>query len=143
MSFADPRDLDEQKAELIRVTEEEHYRYIHPKDLERINYYLTTVNIDSTLAFLTNLTLINLRVRLFKRSNLGNGWFELRNIFVLCSPLITIHDSNIAKEKTDTNNSLSIFLFTFSVSHWKPNSGISRPPVQEGETPRRQTNGTY
>ncbi|CAH3998948.1 unnamed protein product [Pieris brassicae] len=42
LSFADPRDPDDQKLELIRVTEEEHYRYIHPKDLERINYYLTT-----------------------------------------------------------------------------------------------------
>ncbi|XP_063362018.1 dynein axonemal heavy chain 3 [Cydia amplana] len=42
LEFEVPRDPDDQKCEMLRITEEEHYRYIHPKDLERINYYLTT-----------------------------------------------------------------------------------------------------
>ncbi|KAI8435550.1 hypothetical protein MSG28_003843 [Choristoneura fumiferana] len=43
LEFELPRDPDQQKEEMLKVTEEEHYRYIHPKDLERINFYLTTV----------------------------------------------------------------------------------------------------
>ncbi|XP_073944942.1 dynein heavy chain 3, axonemal isoform X2 [Choristoneura fumiferana] len=42
LEFELPRDPDQQKEEMLKVTEEEHYRYIHPKDLERINFYLTT-----------------------------------------------------------------------------------------------------
>lgn len=44
LEFELPRDPDQQKLEMLRVTEEEHYRYIHPKDLERIQYYLTIVS---------------------------------------------------------------------------------------------------
>ncbi|XP_053607537.1 dynein axonemal heavy chain 3 [Plodia interpunctella] len=40
LEFELPRDPDQQKLEMLQVTEEEHYRYIHPKDLERIEYYL-------------------------------------------------------------------------------------------------------
>ncbi|KAI8429290.1 hypothetical protein MSG28_007791 [Choristoneura fumiferana] len=43
LEFELPRDPDQQKEEMLKVTEEEHYRYIHPKDLERINFYLTTL----------------------------------------------------------------------------------------------------
>ncbi|CAH0719658.1 unnamed protein product, partial [Brenthis ino] len=42
LEFELPRDPDEQKLQMLKITEEEHYRYIHPKDLERIEYYLTT-----------------------------------------------------------------------------------------------------
>ncbi|XP_047529766.1 dynein axonemal heavy chain 3 [Vanessa atalanta] len=42
LEFELPRDPDDQKDELLKITEEEQYRYIHPKDLERIQYYLTT-----------------------------------------------------------------------------------------------------
>ncbi|KAL0892691.1 hypothetical protein ABMA27_014410 [Loxostege sticticalis] len=42
LEFELPRDPDQQKEEMLKTTEEEHYRYIHPKDLERIQYYLTT-----------------------------------------------------------------------------------------------------
>ncbi|KAG6455707.1 hypothetical protein O3G_MSEX009350 [Manduca sexta] len=42
LEFELPRDPDQQKYEMLRVTEEEQYRPIHPKDLERIQYYLTT-----------------------------------------------------------------------------------------------------
>ncbi|XP_045448983.1 dynein axonemal heavy chain 3 [Melitaea cinxia] len=42
LEFELPRDPDEQKLELLKITEKEHYRYIHPKELERIQYYLTT-----------------------------------------------------------------------------------------------------
>ncbi|XP_068632055.1 dynein axonemal heavy chain 3 [Battus philenor] len=42
LSFELPRDPDDQKEEMIKTAEEEHYKYIHPKDLERIQYYLTT-----------------------------------------------------------------------------------------------------
>lgn len=44
LEFELPRDPDVQKEEMLKITEEEHYRYIHPKDLERIQYYLTTVS---------------------------------------------------------------------------------------------------
>ncbi|XP_050671120.1 dynein axonemal heavy chain 3 isoform X2 [Leptidea sinapis] len=42
LSFELPRDPDQQKAEMIKITEEEHYRVLTPKELERIQYYLTT-----------------------------------------------------------------------------------------------------
>ncbi|XP_039753870.1 dynein heavy chain 3, axonemal [Pararge aegeria] len=42
LEFELPRDPDEQKSQMLKATEQEHYRYIHPKDLERIQYYLTT-----------------------------------------------------------------------------------------------------
>ncbi|XP_049869343.1 dynein axonemal heavy chain 3 [Pectinophora gossypiella] len=42
MEFKEPRDVDDQKVEMLATTEEEHYRFIRPEDLERINYYLTT-----------------------------------------------------------------------------------------------------
>lgn len=45
LEFELPRDPDDQKLELLKITEEEHYRYIHPKEIERIQYYLTTVTI--------------------------------------------------------------------------------------------------
>ncbi|CAH2242148.1 jg1052 [Pararge aegeria aegeria] len=43
LEFELPRDPDEQKSQMLKATEQEHYRYIHPKDLERIQYYLTTI----------------------------------------------------------------------------------------------------
>lgn len=43
-AFEEPRDPDEQKAQMLKITEAEHYRFIHPCDLERIDYYLTTVS---------------------------------------------------------------------------------------------------
>lgn len=43
LEFELPRDPDEQKEELLKITIEEHFRYIHPNDLHRIEYYLTTV----------------------------------------------------------------------------------------------------
>ncbi|XP_052759353.1 dynein axonemal heavy chain 3 [Galleria mellonella] len=49
LEFELPRDPDQQKEEMIKLTEEEHYRYIHPKDLERIQYYLTVSLVDNHL----------------------------------------------------------------------------------------------
>ncbi|CAG9584340.1 unnamed protein product [Danaus chrysippus] len=60
LEFELPRDPDQQKLEMIKVTEEEHYRYIHPKDLERIQYYLTTS--------LTNEHLPEYPMHLYKRA---------------------------------------------------------------------------
>ncbi|KAJ8727857.1 hypothetical protein PYW08_016242 [Mythimna loreyi] len=41
LEFEEPRDPDQQKAEMIAITEEEHYRYISPEALRKIDYYLT------------------------------------------------------------------------------------------------------
>ncbi|XP_028160565.1 dynein heavy chain 3, axonemal-like, partial [Ostrinia furnacalis] len=49
LEFELPRDPDQQKEEMLKTTEEEHYRYIHPKDLERIQYYLTTALVGKHL----------------------------------------------------------------------------------------------
>ncbi|XP_013168993.1 PREDICTED: dynein heavy chain 3, axonemal-like [Papilio xuthus] len=60
LSFEVPRDPDDQKLELLTVTEAEHYRYIHPNDLERIQYYMTTS--------LTNRHLPDFPVQLYRRA---------------------------------------------------------------------------
>ncbi|XP_059059125.1 dynein axonemal heavy chain 3 [Achroia grisella] len=49
LEFELPRDPDQQKEEMIKQTEKEHYKYIHPKDLERIHYYLTVSLVDNHL----------------------------------------------------------------------------------------------
>ncbi|RVE49566.1 hypothetical protein evm_005794 [Chilo suppressalis] len=49
LQFEEPRDPDLQKLEMIKTTEEEHYKYIHTKDLERIRYYLTTSLVNKHL----------------------------------------------------------------------------------------------
>ncbi|KAF9412145.1 hypothetical protein HW555_009275, partial [Spodoptera exigua] len=41
LEFELPRDPDQQKKEMLAITEEEHYRFISPDALERIEFYLS------------------------------------------------------------------------------------------------------
>lgn len=43
-AFEPPKDPDDQKKEMLRITEAEHYAKIDPKDLVRVQYYLKTVS---------------------------------------------------------------------------------------------------
>ncbi|CAH0578973.1 unnamed protein product [Chrysodeixis includens] len=45
LEFEEPRDPDDQKKEMLAITEEEHYRFLDPEDLKRVEYYLTVVSI--------------------------------------------------------------------------------------------------
>lgn len=47
LEFELPLDPDEQKKGMLQITEEEHYRYIYPDDLKRINYYLNVVSMST------------------------------------------------------------------------------------------------
>lgn len=43
LMFELPRDPDQQKEEMLKLTEKEHYRPIREDELERINFYLNKV----------------------------------------------------------------------------------------------------
>ena len=48
--FEEPRDPDQQKKEMLAITEEEHYRFIPPEALRKIDYYLEVVRTLPILA---------------------------------------------------------------------------------------------